>query len=73
MQHDLQVTAEHFEKAVQNPVQQMHESPGDVSQAENGENAELLDLPGFAVSFDSERTCGVDVAGLEPATSTMST
>jgi len=49
--HYLQVTDEHFTKAVQNPVQQMHEIPGNVSHVENGENAERLGLPGFAVRF----------------------
>jgi len=43
--HYLQVTDEHFTKAVQNPVQQMHEIPGNVSHVENGENAELPGLP----------------------------
>jgi len=78
--HYLQVTDEHFAKAVQdhgepdrderlqNVMQQMHESPGNVSQAENGENAECLGLPGFAISFDSKRTCEIHPRGFEPLT-----
>jgi len=64
--HYLQTTEEHFPKAVQNPVQQMHERPGNVSQAKNGGNAELHDLPGFTVSCCSETSCKIPPRGFEP-------
>ena len=66
--HYPQVTDEHFAKAVQNPVQQMHAPPGNVSQAENGESAEPLDLPECAVSYCSEISCKVHPEGFEPPT-----
>ena len=65
-QHYLQVTDEHFAKALQYPVQQMHETPGKVSQAEIGETPELLDLPEFAVSCCFEKTYKVPPRGFEP-------
>ena len=57
-----QVTDEQYETAVrdfgegdrserlQNVTQLMHETPGDVSHVENGDNAERLDLPEVSVS-----------------------
>ena len=66
--HYLQVRETDFAKAVkpkalQNPVQQMHESPGNVSQAENGEKTEVRDLPEFTVSLYEATTYKTGVDG----------
>jgi integrase len=65
--HYLQVTDEHFNQAVQNPVQQPHESPCNGRQ-------ENTTTPGFSEDFQGLLECTrvqVGGTGLEPATSTV--
>jgi len=51
--HYLQLTEEHFQKALQNPVQQAHESARTAPQAIRSQAAETPDLPVVATS------CGI--------------
>ena len=65
--HYLQVTEEHFAKAVQNPVQQAHVPPRNDSQAEPTAQEKTPVLQGCASECDYLPDSQVPTAGLEPA------
>jgi hypothetical protein len=64
----LQVTDEHFEKAVQNPVQQAHVMGCNDSQADSTAHEKSPDLQGSATHCDSVQESKVEDRGLEPLT-----
>jgi len=66
--HYLQVTDEHFEKAVQNPVQQAHVTARNDSQAEWTVNEKTPVLQGCASDCDYLHDRQVEDRGLEPLT-----
>ena len=67
--HYLQVTDDHFSKAVQNPVQHLHETPRNGSQPQLSQDGETQGIHYSANSCDSVRIRKVAEAGLEPARS----
>jgi len=69
--HYLQVTDDHFDKAVQNPVQQLHETPRRASQPKMLSQGKPPDLQGFATACDSSRSRRMGDEGLEPPTSSV--
>ena len=69
--HYLQVTDEHFSKAVQNPVQQNAESSRDDSQELSDESRKTNDFPSIAEDCDNLQVILVGDTGLEPVTSTL--
>ena len=71
--HYLQVTDDHFSKAVQNPVQQNAESSCEESQELSDESRKTNDSPSVADDCENLRAILVGGIGLEPTTSTMST
>ncbi len=71
--HYLQVTDDHFEKALRNAQQQGAVWGRNDSQADLTAHKKPLQLQGFAGECDSARTPPMDDTGLEPVTSTMST
>ena len=64
--HYLQVTDEHFAKAVQNPVQQPAVSPRTEPQSDWAAHNKTPVLQGCATTCDSMQTCIVPPQGLEP-------
>jgi integrase len=64
--HYLQVTDEHFEKAVQNPVQQPAVLPCNGSQADSTRHEKTPVLQGLATEYEYLPGGQVEVAGLEP-------
>lgn len=66
--HYLQVTDEHFEKAVQNPVQHTAETARNSSQAVNTVNAKSPDLQGLATPCCTLQVHKAPPVGLEPTT-----
>lgn len=66
--HYLQVTDDHFARAVQNPVQQNAETPRDDSQGVLVVDTNVNDLRGFAAASDCLQTPLVGAEGLEPPT-----
>lgn len=76
--HYLQVTDEHFDravqKAVQNPVQHpaaTHAQGGATEQRPNGEGASCGEMRGGAVHCKSSSDKGMGATGLEPVTSSL--
>ena len=69
--HYLQVTDEHFSKAVQNPVQQNAESSRDDSQELSDESRKTNDFPSIAEDCENLQVILVGDTGLEPVTSTL--
>lgn len=67
--HYLQITDEHFERAVQNAVQHLPESPRNDSQRHLSRNTETQEIQQPAAPCDSVQLCSVAEAGLEPARS----
>ena len=75
MEHYLQVTDEHFAKAVQNPVQQAYATSRAESQDFRDESVSLGecdDLRDDAAECETDKGCQLGVTGLEPVTSCMS-
>jgi len=76
--HYLQLTDEHFDRAVadldaaQNAAQQPVESPRNDSQASGGDSQEVSELQTVATNCESPREEKVGHTGLEPVTSSMS-
>ena len=64
--HYLQVTDDHFSKAVRNPVQQAAVLPRTGSQADRTAHEKTPVLQGFASECDVVRVAGVPPQGLEP-------
>ncbi|WP_420824950.1 tyrosine-type recombinase/integrase [Symmachiella dynata] len=71
MKHYLQLTDEHFEKAVQNPVQQVAVSGRGDSQSGQSADDETLVLQGRATECDYLPESQVGDTGLEPVTSSV--
>jgi integrase len=69
VKHYLQVTDDHFSKAVQNPVQHLHETPRSGSQPQLSQDGEMQGIHYSANSCDSVHKSKVAEAGLEPARS----
>ena len=69
--HYLQVTDDHISKAVQNPVQQAHESPRNDSRTELDAHEKTPVLQGCAAECDYLHESQVGDEGLEPPTSTV--
>lgn len=67
--HYLQTTDEHFEKAVQNAVQCLHESSRNESQSKNDPDAKLQKTQRHATQYGSGKKSKIAEAGLEPARS----
>lgn len=63
--HDLQVTDEHFEKAVQNPVQQLHETRREESQRVPANDTNVNNLQELATGCIPLRELPVGGEGLE--------
>jgi hypothetical protein len=70
--HYLQVTDDHFSKAVRNPVQQPAVLPRTGSQAELAAQEKTPVLQGSAAECDVVRVAGVPPQGLEPGDVTPS-
>ena len=66
--HYLQVTDDHFAKAVQNPVQQNAETPREESQGVHGNDTNVNELREFATSCIPLRGLPMGDEGLEPPT-----
>ncbi len=66
--HYLQVTEDHFAKAVQNPVQQAAVLPRTGSQAELAAHEKTPVLQGFAAGCEVVQSGRVEDRGLEPLT-----
>ena len=66
--HYLQVTDEHFQKAVQNPVQQPAVSPRTGTQSSRPAQTKTPVLQGSASKCDEVHFCEVEDRGLEPLT-----
>ena len=64
--HYLQVTDDHFSKAVRNPVQQPAVLPRTGSQPESAAQEKTPVLQGSASECDVVRVAGVPPQGLEP-------
>ena len=71
--HYLQTTDAHFEKAVQNPVQQTAASPRTTQKPDTAAHKKTPVLQGFATSCDTVYKCPVEAKGLEPSTSALRT
>ena len=69
--HYLQVTDDHSEKSLQNPVQQIAETPRDDSQGVLNEGQEDLVLQGVASGCDFSQDTLMGDEGLEPPTSSV--
>jgi len=69
--HYLQVTDEHNERALQNPVQQPAASSRKGLQADSAAHKETPVLQGYAAECDAVPISGVGDTGLEPVTSRM--
>jgi integrase len=67
--HYLQITDEHFERAVQNAVQHLPEPPRNDTQQHLSRNAETQEIQQPAASCEAVLLCSVAEAGLEPARS----
>ena len=68
MKHYLQTTDEHFEKALQNPVQQTAASPRITQKQDTAAHDKTPGLQGFASSCDVVHKCRAPPVGLEPTT-----
>jgi len=71
IKHYLQVTEDHFAKAVQNPVQQAHETGRNDSQDNSATLEQTSVLQGHASDCGYVQKCLVGDTGLEPVTSRM--
>lgn len=71
--HYLQVTDEHFEKAVQNPVQQAAAEPRTGLEGKIAPDQEGVELQSVANTCEYLHYDQVGHSGLEPLTSSMST
>lgn len=69
--HYLQVTDDHFSRALQNPVQQNAETPRDDSQGVLSNDQNGLVLQGVAGSCDFSQDTPMGDEGLEPPTSSV--
>ncbi len=69
--HYLQVTDQHFEKAVQNPVQSMHGTPRQDSPRVNKANSENTLSRGKPRLGESRQCTNVGPEGLEPTTNKL--
>ena len=70
--HYLQVTDDHFEKALQNPMQQAHVTACNGSQVGSTAHEKTPVLQGVASDCDYLQNRQVGVRGLEPRTSALS-
>lgn len=69
LKHYCQVTDADFEraaKAVQNPVQQLHETARNGSQHETSDDEKPLEFPGFSAGCENSRKEKADGEGFEP-------
>ena len=69
--HYLQITEEHFQKAVQNPVQQPAAMARTALQDENKQVSQVLSMPNDASCCDNLPSLRMGDAGFEPATSAV--
>ncbi len=71
--HYLQVTEDHFSRALQNALRQPHATGGNGLQQEIARNEKTPALQGFATDCGDPPSSGVEPKGLEPSTSALRT